>query len=153
MRLRAGCCLLLLFVLTSTPVAPVFTGFLGAVDPNHHVLIRQSPHGLQVVLRHDCFNLPAHHHGLIARALTAFALPPTARTPDHVIQFGFTESLKQTPVMAITPAPQAQMADEFPASVAWLATPRLASLPGAFPRPPPCAGEFALTLRSTVLIL
>ena len=153
MRLRAGCCLLLLFVLTSTPLAPVFTGFLGALDPNHHVLIQQTPHGLQVVLRHDCFNLPAHHHGLIARALTAFAPPPTARNPDHVIQFGVTESVQRTPVMAATTANQAQVVNGFPVSVAWLAAPRLASLPTAFPRPPPFESELALTLCSTVLIL
>lgn len=153
MRLRTGCCLLLLFVLTSTPVAPVFTGFLGALDPNHHVLIRQTAHGLQVVLRHDCFHLPSHHHGLIARALTAFARPATARNPDHVIQFGSTENVQRTPAMAITPALQAQVVDGVPVSVAWFAAPRTASFPAAFPRPPPRAGEFALTLRSTVLIL
>lgn len=152
-RLPGGSCLLLLYLAAATPLAPALTALLAATDRDHHVAIQQTEHGLQVVLRHECSNLPSHQHGMVARVLTLFAQRTTPAQPDHVIQFGATDTVRETSSIATEPESCSVAFDAFPASQAPPRVSRLNRFSAAFPRPPPAANALLLTVRSTVLIV
>ncbi len=149
--LVGGCCLLFLYFVTATPLAPVLYTLLAELDRSHHVAIHQTTQGLQVVLQHGGLNTATHHHGMVARALTVFARHTTARQSDHVIQFGAMDAAQRTSVLAIEPAsnspdPEGNVAG-YPVVHAAAVTWELA----ASPRPPPVQCGLLLTVRSTVL--
>lgn len=143
--------LLLLFLFTSTPLGPGLTALLGATDPCHQVCIGGGEQNLRVVLHHRCSGVP-HHHGLIARVLTGFALAPSAANPDHVIQFHGSDALSKqaqlTPPVTsavhlldcvLSEAPMAQVSERFVFFVSSL--------------PPPGDGGRRACLSSTVLLI
>jgi len=148
-----GSVLLLFYLVTTTPLAPVLTALLAATERNHYVALQTTARGIQVVLRHDCVNLPSQRHGLVARGLTVFAQRTTATQSDHVIQFGITDTSKQTPAFAIEAAPGSPAQDAVPADEDLFHAARLTALLVSLPRPPPGPSGFPLTIRSTVLVL
>ena len=138
-----GVCLALLFLLTASPLAPVFTALLAAADSDHQVTIHQTAHGVQVVLRHDCLNSPTHRHGLVAQALTLLAQRPAAGHPDHDIQFAAADTSERTFAFALalatdSPAPESFLPiDQLPNPAP------LNAFSGVRPRPPPWLKRFA----------
>jgi len=94
--------LLWVFLVATTPLAPMLTVLMGMVDRSHHVALQPTVNGLQVVLRHDCPGSSTHRHGLVARALTLLAQRPSGAQPDHVIQFAACPPAEQPP--AVIPA-------------------------------------------------
>jgi len=117
------------------------------------VAIRQTARGLQVVLRHECANSPAHRHGIVARTLTLFAQRTTAPESDHIIQFSATDSAPQAPALPVEQTAQSPAPDVFlQCEVRFLAS-RLTAILSGFPRPPPAASGLLLTVRSTVILV
>jgi len=148
-----GSCVLLLYLVIATPLAPALTTLLAVFDRSHHVAVQQTEKGLQVVLRHGCLTWPMHRHGMLARALTVLARRTTAPQSDHVIQFGAMDSSQQAPALAIeptsnSPEPGGNVVCEF----AFHAADVTAGF-ATFPRPPPAPSGLLLTVRSTVLVI
>jgi hypothetical protein len=86
LRLIAGWGALFLFVGVASPLGLGLAALAGALDRSHHLSVQGGRAGLQLVLQHGGCRA-AHHHGVLARALTVFARPASATNPDHVIQF------------------------------------------------------------------
>jgi len=153
-RLLGGGCLALLYLLTVTPFTLALTALLAASDRNHHVAIQQTANRLQLVLRHDRMDLGTHRHGIVAHVLTLFAQRTTTSSQsDHVIQFGAVDTLQQTSVPIIAPAPELQFLAAFGQCGPVL---RAAELTFAFvnlARPPPVTSGLLLSSRSTVLVI
>lgn len=146
-------CLLLLYLVTATPIAPLTVALLARLDRDHHVALQHSAQGLQVALQHGCLDSPAHRHGLVAQALTVFAQRTASPQSDHIIQFASADVVQQTPALSIesacdSPAPNEDRVADF-----------LFHLPdvtlgcAAFPRPPPVPSGLLLTIRSTVFLI
>ena len=151
--LPAGGCLLLLYLFGGTPLAPVVFSVFAGIDRSHHVAIRRTGSGIQILLRHDQADSPSHRHGMIARALTVFAQRTPGPPADHVIPFGFTDIVQQTPALQIEPAsnlpdPTGVASND---SVFSLADQTFA--PATAPRPPPATLGHILLVRSTVLLI
>ena len=153
LRLVGGSFLVLLGLVTATPLAPALTALLALADRSHPVAVQQTARGIQVVLRHNFFNSPTHRHGMVARALTMIAERPVGSQPDHVIQFAASATSEQASALAIEPAPGAPAPGLFP-SYDFLTCPaRPTAVPAAHPRPPPGTSGLLLSLRSTVLVI
>ena len=150
--LVSGSCLLLLYLVTATPLAPVAIALLAGMDRSHHVALRQTTQGRQVVLRHDCPTSPSPRHGMLARALTVFAQEAAAPQSDHVIQVGAMDTAQQAPALEIEPAsnsdPDASIEGD-----SELHAPGMTFEIAAFPRPPPVPSGLLLTIRSTVFLI
>jgi len=146
-------CLLLLYLVTATSLAPVAVTLLAGTDRSHHVAIQQTSKGLQVVLRHGCVDPAAHRHGLLAQALTAFAQRAASPQSDHVIQFASTDVLQQTSALVIESACDSPATNEEGAAILLFQPSDSTFGCVAFPRPPPVASELLLTVRSTVLLI
>jgi hypothetical protein len=151
-RFAAGC-LLWLFLVTTTPLAPVLTTGAGLADRSHHVALQQTARGIQVVLRHECPNSPTHRHGIVARALTLMAERPVGSQPDHIIQFTASAPLEQPPAFILAPAPDEIGPHLLIPCSAWRSLTWLPLPPAAYPRPPPLANSLPLQTRSTVLLV
>ena len=93
-RLSAGWCALALYVLACSPVGAGLTALIGSLDSNHQLLIGAGQRGNRLVLHHDSRSASSHHHGVAARALTLFAQPNNAGSPDHVVQLSSPDTLK-----------------------------------------------------------
>lgn len=145
--------LLLIYLVSATSLAPVTVALLAGMDRSHHVAIQQTPSGVQVVLHHGCGDSAAHRHGLLARALTAFAQRAASPQSDHVIQFASTGVVQQTSALAIESACDSPAANEAGAANLLFHSSDLTFGCVAFPRPPPVASELLLTVRSTVLLI
>jgi len=152
-RARVGGCLLLVYLAAATPLAPALTALLASMDRSHHVAIQQTMRGVEVVLRHHCFDSRPHQHGLAARVLILLAQRTTPAQPDHVIQFGTTDTVRETSKLIVEPEPCCLVPDAFPALGAGLRVPSVSYFSSVFPRPPPAASRLLLALRSTVLLL
>jgi hypothetical protein len=150
-----GGSLLLLYLFTATPLAPLLTVALAETDPNHRVTLRRGAGILQVVLRHDCPVPGAHHHGLIARALTALAQPASPAQPDHVIQFENLAASLEGATLAMEPVPELTASDAPPAVEIRPTEPEpsVDLSPAVAARPPPAPGGRLLSLRSILLLI
>lgn len=153
LRRVGGSWLALLYLLTGTPLLPSVTTLLAMADRSHHVAVRQTTGGIQVVLHHDCVNSPLHHHGLAARALTLIAQRPAEGQADHVIQFSASAVSQQTSAPAIASPPDAPAAELISPCDLWSCPAPLTLVPAAHTRPPPDPGGLLLSLRSTVLLI
>ena len=91
-RLSVGWCALLLYAGACSQLGLGLAALAGSLDPNHQLLIGGGEPGVRLVLHHG--SGASHHHGLAARALTLFAQPANAATPDHLLQFCSTDTLK-----------------------------------------------------------
>jgi hypothetical protein len=145
--------LLLLYLFTATPLAPVMFSLLAEADRSHHVAIQQTSQGLQVVLRHDRSGSASHRHGMVARALTVFAQRTAGAQSDHVIQFGSTDTVRRAPAVVAESAPEPSVSDT-DVACEFLAH----SFDGTFeaaaiPRPPPVRHGLLLTVLSVVLLI
>jgi hypothetical protein len=143
---------LLLYLLTSSPLAPVFTTLIATTDRSHHVAIQQTSGGIQIVLRHDCLNSPAHRHGLAACLLTTFAQRTTASQPDHVIQFSGADAAMLTPALSVASTQDATASEVVPAPTALIQVLSPVQPPTAW-RSPPGANAIGIELDSTVLLI
>jgi hypothetical protein len=143
----------LLYLLAATPLAPAMTALLAAFDGSHDVALQRTANGPQVVLQHDCVNLATHRHGMVALSLTLFAQRTTPSQPDHVIQFGAVDSLRQSSPPIIAPAPQFRLLAAFVRCDFLLPPLRLTSSLVNLPRPPPATSGILFNLRSTVLVI
>ena len=153
LRWVGGSCLVLLYLLTAIPLTPTLTALLAMADRSHQVAVQPTAHGIQVVLRHVCFNSPAHRHGLVARALTLFAQRPVEGRLDHVIQFAASPLSDQAPALILAPASDSPAPELLPPSgiqprPSWL----IAALMGPL-RPPSDASGALVNVRSTVLLI
>ena len=92
-RLTTGWCALLLYAGACSPPGLGLAALVGALDPNHQLLIGAGERGGRLVLHHGIHCAP-HHHGLAARALTLLAQPASAANPDHILQFSSADTLK-----------------------------------------------------------
>ena len=146
-----GSFLLCVYVATATPILPVLTALLGSTDRSHHVALQQTAQGVQVVLRHECANLLAHRHGVVARALTLLAQRSTTGA-DHVIQFTSTAISEQTPVFTVTSASDSAAPDILSPSNFSPYSTGIAALASAYPRPPD-KGSSLLSICSTILLI
>lgn len=150
-RLIAGWCGLLLYVGAFSPLGASLAGVIGACDPDHQAHVQPTAGGFKVVLHH-AQACPAHHHGLLARTLTLFAAPVRASQPDHVLQFGGSDTTAR-PQPLLVPAPASVAPPEFT-----LLETSPALLPETPPTrlsthsPPPWGGQL-LCVRSTVLLI
>jgi hypothetical protein len=70
----------------ASPLGAAFTALVAECDPGHHVAFAMNAEGARVALQHQGCSA-AHHHGFVARALTAFTPPLQPDEPDHVLQF------------------------------------------------------------------
>jgi hypothetical protein len=153
LRALGGTGLLLLYLATATPMAAALTALLAAADADHCVAIRQTARGLQVVLRHACPNSPAHRHGMVARVLTLFAQRTTPAQMDHIILFGATDTVRESPPASVEPGSCAALLDAFTSGETRTYVARLHRCPATFPRPPPVQDGVLLHLRSIVLLV
>ena len=123
---------------------------LGFLDRSHHVAVQQGASGLQVVLRHECFNSSTHRHGMVARALTLMSEQRSAGQPDHVIQFAGSANSEQALALPLVTVTGSLVVP--PSGFLTIAAP-LITEPMAHPRPPPGACRLLLDLRSTVILV
>ncbi len=143
--------MVLLYLLTATPLSPLLTLLLAMTDSSHHVVLGQTKSGIQVVLRHDCFHSPTHRHSIVARAITLVAQRPTEGNPDHVIRFADSPITEQLSTLAVTPA------IDPPASKLHLSSNLLSPQaffivePAVLPRPPTDTSGVLINVRSSVL--
>ncbi len=144
---------LLLAYLLATPLAPALTALLASMDRSHHIAIQQTAHGIQVVLRHDCLNSPAHRHGLAARVLTFFAQRTTPAQPDHVLQFTLLDAVQESSKAAVEADSCASVIEAFPLLEVSTRSFLLKLISIVFSRPSPAVSGSLLGLRSTVLLL
>lgn len=151
--LVGGCCLLFLYFVAATPLAPVLITLMAGLDRSHHVAIQQTTQGLQVILRHGCRNSPSHHHGMVARALTVFAQRTTAQQSDHVIQFGALDIAQQAPALEIGPASNLPDPDGNVAGYSVFHAAAVTLQVAASPRSPPVPTGLLFAVRSTVLLI
>jgi hypothetical protein len=146
-------CLLLLYLITATPLAPVAVALLAEMDRSHEVTLQNTAQGLQIVLKHGCLKSLAHRHGMVAQALTFFAQRPSTLQSDHVIQFSFTDVGQRTLALAIESTCDSPVLNEDGAADFLFHPPDVTFGDAAYPRPPPAASELLLTVRSTVLLI
>jgi hypothetical protein len=145
--------LLLLYLFTATPLAPVVFSLFAGLDRSHHVAIQRTSIGLQVLLRHGCADLSSHRHGMLARALTVFAQRAAAPQSDHVIQFGSTDTVQQTPAFKIERALNLPDSQGISPNDSAFSLGDQTFVAAAAPRPPPANIGLILLLRSTVLLI
>jgi hypothetical protein len=151
--LVAVSCLLLLYLATATPIAPLAVALLARLERGHQVALQHTAQGLRVVLRHGCLDSPAHRHGLVAQALTALAQRTASPQSDHIIQFASADVVQQTPAVSMESASDSPATNEEGAADLLFHASDLTFGCVAFPRPPPVASELLLTIRSTVLLI
>ena len=151
LRILAGWCGLWLYVGALSPVGFAVTAFLGGLDPDHQVRLQPGEKGMRLVLHHEG-NCAGHHHGAVARVLTAFAQPASATDPDHVLQFSSATGLTQDSQFVVPVANQFESsAIAFAEPVSFVATSPVQFVPP--PRPPPGGDGRLLCLRSTLLLI
>jgi hypothetical protein len=143
----------LVYLLSAMPLVPGLTALLATLDRSHHVAVQQTADGLQVVLRHDCVNAPAHRHGLVARALTLIAQRPAEGHPDHVIQFAASATSQPASTFTLAPATGEPASILFPPCEFLPCVARPAARTAVRPRPPPDASGSLLSVRSIVLLI
>jgi hypothetical protein len=104
LRFIAGWCALLLYLGASSPVGLGMAALFGSLDRDHRVAVQAGTAGTRVVLHHER-RCVAHHHGVMARALTLFAAPSSTAEADHVLQFSAADSFsRQSQLLAPSPA-------------------------------------------------
>jgi len=153
-RLRwvASWCVLLIYVVVATPLAPAFTALVASLDFSHAVAIRCDAHGARVVLHHAGANAPTHVHGAVARALTFFAQRSSDGDPDHSIQFNNSNATTRLSALRVAPSCDDEVKA---ASVQPRFLPSRAACYSQClqPRPPPGVSGLLLSVRSTVLLI
>lgn len=92
MRARlAGWLLVLAYACTLPSLLPAAFAALARVEGSHGIELRVGGEETELVLTHPGFAGKAHdaihHHGLLAKMLTAFAEPPRSDNPDHHLKF------------------------------------------------------------------
>lgn len=156
LRLVAGYCLLVLHLFSATPLAPVFTTVLAMADRSHHLVLRTTDQGMQVVLHHEGSNSFGHRHGVVAQALTSLSLAKgtAGGHPDHVIQFVTTPPWELNSAPPLDPGADALASELAPLSLP-AAQPFLeATAFFAAPPPAPPRNSTALfAVGSTVLLI
>jgi len=153
-RLVAGWCALLLYTVAAFPAGPAFTALLASFDSDHHILIASGRQGVQLILRHDCENPPAHRHGPVARALVLLARRSAPEQPDHVIQFGSASVSERTFSANVQPSLNADEVVKLPAlSKSSFPSPSSDFSFNATPPSPPGARGLPSFVRSTVLLI
>jgi len=150
-RLVEGSCMVLLYLLTATPLSPLLMMLLAMTDSSHHAVIGQTSSGTQVVLRHDCYHSPTHRHGIVARAITLVAQRPAEGNPDHVIQFADSPISEQLSTLAVTPVSDSSAHNFHLLSNLLSPQAFLIVEPAVLPRPPTAANSLLTSIRSTVL--
>jgi hypothetical protein len=140
-----------LYVSAASPLGVGLAALVGSFDPDHHALVQTELGSTRLVLHHER-KCAGHHHGLVARALTAFAEPVRADQPDHVLQFRVADSFShQRQLIAPSPAQLDQPALAVTATPVWSA--RANFLSAGSTHPPPAARGQLLCLRATVLMI
>jgi hypothetical protein len=91
--LVAGWSALLIYSAACSPVGLGLAAMAGSFDASHRVVLAASERGGRVVLQHGA-RCVQHRHGMMAKALTAFARPGNTADSDHVLQFNSTYTLK-----------------------------------------------------------
>lgn len=148
-RQVVGWAMLLAYVAVFSPAGLGMAAALGLMDSNHQLGFSGSDTGLRVVLHHRC-HCGVHHHGLIARTLTAFARPPSPTDPDHVLQFNSGNALiKRGEITSFDSNSDLSLPIQIAASV--LSGAEIPGLSKPF-HPPPLDGA-PLCRRSTVLLI
>jgi len=143
--------LLLLYLLTATPLAPLMVTLFAELDRDHQVELEQTAEGIQVALRHHHSSLP-HQHGWVARTVTLFAQPTSSAHPDHFIQFGRVNASPRVaaPDVDTFESRGLRVAHAFDSSIVG---PRLISFRATDVWRRPGVGELLLSLRSTILLI
>jgi hypothetical protein len=152
----AGWCALVVYLVAWTPLAPGLTALLATLDASHRVGVVAGAGSVRIVLRHECAGAPrsaGHRHGVIASALTLFALQRSAQQLDHVIQFASLDASQQAPAL-VAAAPMPVPSPDFliAADLRPLLFPPFAAPPFLPPAPPDTSGRLLL-VRSTVLVI
>lgn len=151
LRRLAGWGALLLYVAAFSPLGVGLTTALGLLDRDHQVNLQSTESGLRVVLHHPQ-KCVAHHHGVLARALTLFAQPVNPTQPDHVLQFGSADNVSGARQIKATTNSRTDSSPVGPPALIGcrLFQPPTAIIPSC--APPDKPGSL-LFLRSTVLLI
>jgi hypothetical protein len=145
--------LLLLYLLSATPATPALTALVARIDRAHQVFLQPTANGTEIVLHHRHPPTVAHHHGFVARALTALALPASPSQRDHILQFADGGSTLRARASSFDPAPERTCATSFtPAPAASGSFHSNHFLPSG-PRPPPGLCRGTSGIRFTVLLI
>ena len=150
-RRLAGWCGLWFYVGLGSPLGLGLATLMGSLDPDHQLQFHAGPHTFQMVMHHGP-NCARHHHGVVARALTAFASPAASHDPDHVLQFTGGENLKSESTTS-APLPEHVVGDFMQL---WNGSPVLglaAFESGCSIHPPPDQAVTQLCQRSIVLLI
>jgi hypothetical protein len=153
LRLLGAAGLLLLYLLSATPAAPALTALVARIDRAHQVFLQPTANGTEIVLHHRHAASVAHHHGFVARALTALALPASPSQRDHILQFADGGSTLRARASSLDPTPERNSATAF----ALAPSTSRPSHPNHFlpsgPCPPPGLDRSASGVRFTVLLI
>jgi hypothetical protein len=150
-RHLAGWLGLLLYVGAFTPAGMGVVALLGAMDSDHQVRFQADAEGARLVMHHDA-RFVRHHHGVVARMLTAFAVPSSPTDPDHILQFSSTTIVKPDSQPQPPVGDQSEFKEAFVAVSDTLLAPRPSQF-AALPRSPTLAGGPLSALRFTVLLI
>ena len=88
---------LLTFLLSATPVLPVFTALAAWLDGEHLVSVSIDRDKARVVLSHDATDprkAITHAHCVVSRAITSIAEQPEPFHPDHILSFNGSDVLR-----------------------------------------------------------
>lgn len=103
LRLLAGWCGLLLYVVAFSPFGASIIAVLGTLDVDHRAYLQPKANGMRLVLHHEVV-CSSHEHHFVAKALAIISQPTSEADPDHVIQFGigdgFWRDLQQSVVVS-----------------------------------------------------
>jgi hypothetical protein len=151
----AGWCALVFYLVAWTPLAPGLTALLATLDASHRVGVIAGAGCVRVVLRHECAGAArsGHRHGVIASALTLFALQRSAQHPDHVLPFASLDASQQAPALvAAAPMPAASPGFFIAADFRRLVVRPFVALLAPPDVPPETSGRLVV-VRSTVLVI
>lgn len=150
-QLTAGWCALLLYLGACSPLGLGMAALLGALDSNHKLNLTSGERGSRLVLHHErC--CAKHHHGVVARTLTAFAQPQNSSDPDHILQFSSSDNLNfQSETSTLQPDNRDLSSACFIDGLYAHAPQSLELGVSAYPRPDDNAAQ--VRLRSTVLLI
>ena len=150
-RLVAGWGALLLYVGAVSRLGLALAALVGSFDPDHQALVQNEMGSTRLILHHEQ-KCAAHHHGLVARALTVFAEPARAGQPDHVLQFRAATMISH-PTQLSAPAPTTYQ-PPVAALIQMIARSPNDDSPALVPtHPPPHPSGQPLCRRSTVLLI
>lgn len=144
---------LLLYLLTATPLAPVLTALVAMAEGTHDVGLQPTAHGIQLVLHHHCLNPPTHRYGLMARVLRLAPERASGGQTDHVIPFSAKAASDQAPALATDFAPDSWVPE---LSSLWQFPPRTGRVIvrlADHPHPVQDSGDSWLSIGSTVRLL